>query len=650
MSVSLPSDSRPSTALRLLLIDEDPLFRLGMSVWLNQLPDIALVAEAGDGETALQILDRQVDSGERAAARLSTDPPINLVVLNVGLGRLNPNQLQGLNLCRMLKSRYPVLPVLCLSDLSEPVILAAARQSGADGYCSKNLECDVMATVMRLVAAGQPYWNAASPSATAATVGESPASSPRRIPASRSAQLRLAPFRRKLRLSGIQQIEAALSEVRAELQNLDLSLLDRAILAGRSRELRAARWIVSGLLATPSLESGRLESGSEFGSNSELAFNPARQIPQTPRLAPDQPAQSTALSGQSRQAGQAGQLVPVSRGSLVDVEDRAPEPGVQELVLDALTAKLQAGLTNLTELPLEIDILREDKKRELLYLAVRKLEDLLSELRYSQLTAEQLVEKRDLVLLDIWQSMLVDFFGKYYTVRLRTQSGETDVEVIEVLLRDAAVVQVAILDKIPGVIELLQHLLFQVPLSVDSRPYPSGNPESLARVELLLENLVIQLANAVMQPLLNHFASVETIKSNFYDRRLLSSREIERFRNNLSWRYRLERLYLEPKNIFESQYKLFTMTGRGIRQTLIYAPRTTELTDLSGLPYVVTLVLETRDAVAPRLRSVLSFMGNSVVYLLTELLGRGIGLVGRGVLKGLGNVWQDPRAGRDRTR
>jgi hypothetical protein len=112
----------------------------------------------------------------------------------------------------------------------------------------------------------------------------------------------------------------------------------------------------------------------------------------------------------------------------------------------------------------------------------------------------------------------------------------------------------------------------------------------------------------------------------------------------------LERLYLEPKNIFESQYKLFTMTGRGIRQTLIYAPRTTELTDLSGLPYVVTLVLETRDAVAPRLRSVLSFMGNSVVYLLTELLGRGIGLVGRGVLKGLGNVWQDPRAGRDRTR
>jgi Protein of unknown function (DUF3685) len=65
---------------------------------------------------------------------------------------------------------------------------------------------------------------------------------------------------------------------------------------------------------------------------------------------------------------------------------------------------------------------------------------------------------------------------------------------------------------------------------------------------------------------------------------------------------------------------------------------------------VVTLVLETRDAVAPRIGAVLSFMGNSFVYVLTELVGRGIGLVGKGVLKGLGNVWQDTKTGRDRSR
>lgn len=229
------------------------------------------------------------------------------------------------------------------------------------------------------------------------------------------------------------------------------------------------------------------------------------------------------------------------------------------------------------------------------------------------------------------------------------RQGNADLEVVELLLADSAVVQTAILDRIPGVVELLQHFLFQAPLAVDGGTYPPGNPEALQRAELLLENLTLQVANAVMQPLLNRFANVETIKHSFYDQRLLSSRDIERFRNNLSWNYRLNRLYREPKEIFESQYNLLTLTGRSIKQTQIYAPRSVELDSLTGLPYVVTLALEARDAVAPRLRSLVSFVGNGFVYVLTEVVGRGIGLVGKGVLKGLGNVWQETKYGRDRS-
>lgn len=59
---------------------------------------------------------------------------------------------------------------------------------------------------------------------------------------------------------------------------------------------------------------------------------------------------------------------------------------------------------------------------------------------------------------------------------------------------------------------------------------------------------------------------------------------------------------------------------------------------------MVTLALETRDAIAPRLRTAFSFVGSSVVYVLTEVLGRGIGLVGRGVLKGVGNIRQEGKA------
>ena len=124
----------------------------------------------------------------------------------------------------------------------------------------------------------------------------------------------------------------------------------------------------------------------------------------------------------------------------------------------------------------------------------------------------------------------------------------------------------------------------------------------------------------------------------------MSSREIERFRNDLSWRYRWDRLINEPKAIFESRHRLYVLTPAGIDTTSIYAPRRTELDRLSGLPLMVTLTMETRDAISPRLRTVISLVGSSVVYVLTEVLGRGLGLVGRGIFQGMGSAWQGSKA------
>ncbi|MEO1446258.1 MAG: DUF3685 domain-containing protein, partial [Cyanobacteria bacterium J06635_11] len=187
------------------------------------------------------------------------------------------------------------------------------------------------------------------------------------------------------------------------------------------------------------------------------------------------------------------------------------------------------------------------------------------------------------------------------------------------------------------------HWLFQEPMVIESESYMATTPQAIAYSERLLENLMIQVANAVVQPLLNRLADSEPIKQSLYTSRLMSSREIERFRNDLSWRYRWDRLVNEPKAIFESRYNLFTLTSNGINTTSIYAPRRAELDRLGGLPLMVTLALETRDAIAPRLRTAISLVGSSVVYVLTEVLGRGIGLVGRGILKGVGSAWQDTK-------
>jgi hypothetical protein len=136
---------------------------------------------------------------------------------------------------------------------------------------------------------------------------------------------------------------------------------------------------------------------------------------------------------------------------------------------------------------------------------------------------------------------------------------------------------------------------------------------------------------------------VEAIKQIYYDRSLISTRELERFRNELSWKYRIENSIGEPTKIFESRYELFVLASRGIANISVYAPRNQELKKLSGIQLVVTLALEIRDAIAPRLRSSVAFLGNGIVYVLTQVVGRAIGLIGRGILQGLGGSLQETK-------
>ena len=69
----------------------------------------------------------------------------------------------------------------------------------------------------------------------------------------------------------------------------------------------------------------------------------------------------------------------------------------------------------------------------------------------------------------------------------------------------------------------------------------------------------------------------------------------------------------------------------------VYAPRQEELNKLSRIRWSVTIILEIRDAIALPLSSLLKTSGNAIVYLLTQIVGRSIGLVGKGILQGIGN-------------
>ncbi|MDM9381533.1 DUF3685 domain-containing protein [Chlorogloeopsis sp. ULAP01] len=578
--------------LKLLLVDQDPIFRLGLRVALEEFPHLQVVSEAETDTAVLQTL----------AALASQDPSsVDIVILELGNSRSIQSQQLGLQLCQQLKTQYPNLPILLLSFLQDRGLLMAAKATGVDGYCPKGTPLSELVTAIQQVATGYSYWYESE---------QRDAKTQRRGDTENVSGFaftqRLTKLLENLRSSGIAQIDANLAAVTANLQTPGLTVLERAVLAGQRRELLTSRWLVNHLLTTPDRAQiseqkqsrlfEELPSPTNISTNTAIAPSDLTQAQNAPSLLSPRALQATLFA--------------------------------------SCINKLQYPLQNVTDTALEIDILRPDKKRELLYIILQKVADALDELRSSQIEVQQLLEIKNKILYDLWREATIEFFGKFSRVRI----GNTIVEIVNVLLPSAGVVQAEILNKIPLVRELFAYLLFQTDLVVDNKNFLAGSFEAKEQAEILLENLLIQIANSVMQPLLNYLADVEDIKHNFYDRKLVSSREIERFRNDLSWKYRLRNYVTEPKAIFESRYELFVFAPRGIAKVSIYAPRTQELRELSGIPLFITLGLEFGDAIAPRLQSLLSFLGSGVVFVLTQIVGRGLGLIVRGILQGIGSV------------
>jgi DNA-binding NarL/FixJ family response regulator len=591
---------------RLLLIDPDPIFRLGLRTWLNAFAELDIVAEADTAEQALQILARTdaPAASEKLASQIFRKPLLGIDLVMIGIDSTQGplNFASALTLCQHLKTQYPSLPILVLDFPQNRAELPLFFKKNVEGYCLKGQSPEEIVTAIRQVASGQTYWSNLDQNRNVSTQPSVFVDSPVSV---------WGVVKQNLYWSGVRHIDAALDRLKAEQKVFSSSTTDlvaKAILAGRVRELLAARWLISHLWQF----NGDRSHGDVESSISQLMTED--------------------VLGQ-----RSLQVVPnLSRGDRQLTNVKA----IQLSLFETIVTKLQDDLTNLTSTPLEIDILRESQKRELLYIILRQFENSLSELRFAQTQLHQISEKQPTVLHDIWQLSLTEFFGKYFTL---TSRKKENVNVVNILLQDANEVAATTLNKIPQVAELLSHLLFKAPLIIDSQPYEFGTTEAMHRAEVLLDNLLIQVANAVVQPLLNQFADVEAVKQKFYTYNLMASREIERFRNDLSWKYRLEQFVNEPQAIFESRYILWSLAAPGLTKVPIYAPRTYELQQLQGIRLAVTLALELQDAIAPRLRSAVSFLGSGVVYVLTNVVGRGIGLIGRGFLQGIGSAWDENR-------
>lgn len=129
----------PSTPIKILLVEDDELFRLGLRVRLQQETGLEIIAEAEDGETAIELVNQN---------------PLDVVLLDVGLPGIG-----GIETCKQIKQQNPQLPILVLTSHSQQSLIARLIEAGAQGYCLKGVAAEKLVLALRSVAAGASWWD-----------------------------------------------------------------------------------------------------------------------------------------------------------------------------------------------------------------------------------------------------------------------------------------------------------------------------------------------------------------------------------------------------------------------------------------------------------------------------------------------------------
>jgi hypothetical protein len=395
-----------------------------------------------------------------------------------------------------------------------------------------------------------------------------------------------------LLLSGLDQIAMATAGCRLLLARPSIHPLARLMLEGRLRELAWARRLLLWL----------------WGPVSMAWSDPA-------------PVAAALAS--------AGEGLPGPGGSLTLRERDAA--GVWMAVQQRLNAAIATGLANRTGQLLAIDGLNHDRRGDLLMALVQQLDRLRRQLAASGCgSVAELMARWNALQPELREQALRQMASPYVQL---PQAGD---------LRPVAATLVSGSDlaaddpELPDAQPMLAALVLARPLLVDGQLLPVDDPRAVLHLECLVANWLLRSAELLAADVLACCGSWPELRRYLLRPELLSTRNLERLRNQLNAQQRWLSWVERPIALYESRRQLLCVEGTGIASVQLLEPRDGELRQLAGLQQLVTLALETRDAVAPQLRALLKGIGDLVVVLLTQVVGRAIGLVGRGILQGMG--------------
>jgi CheY-like chemotaxis protein len=121
---------------KIIIVEDNDLFRSSLKSLINSQDDLQVVAEAADGQKALEIIKRL---------------PADLVLLDLRLPKLS-----GYQILREI-SGNPSMKIMVLTALESNQSIRIALEHGADGYCSKDVGRAELLAAISAVLSGERY-------------------------------------------------------------------------------------------------------------------------------------------------------------------------------------------------------------------------------------------------------------------------------------------------------------------------------------------------------------------------------------------------------------------------------------------------------------------------------------------------------------
>jgi two-component system, NarL family, response regulator LiaR len=132
---TLESMDRP--IVRIVIVEDDPMMQLGLEQSFQDYPQMQIVAQAEDGL-----------SGVAAVQQHQPD----LVIMDIGLPRLD-----GIAATQQIKAALPQTRVVMLTSHTSETEIVAALSSGADAYCIKGTNIELLVSAIEAALEGAVY-------------------------------------------------------------------------------------------------------------------------------------------------------------------------------------------------------------------------------------------------------------------------------------------------------------------------------------------------------------------------------------------------------------------------------------------------------------------------------------------------------------